>query len=59
MEAHIMLTVSFKNSAGNVLDSEEVRTEEEAAVKMISMIQNMGFLSSGDRIEIDGYEEDE
>lgn len=52
-----MLYVSLHNSGGQ-LCSEPARTEEEAAIVAAKMITETGSLRDGDRIVIEGYEED-
>jgi hypothetical protein len=54
-----MLVVRLMNSLNCVLDTQEVHSNEQATKAVLAMIREAGELSSGDKILIEGYEEEE
>jgi hypothetical protein len=53
-----MYTVTINNSAGP-LDSRTAQTPEQAAQAAIALLQSIGVLYNGDRLVIEGEEDDE
>ncbi len=53
-----MIDIILQNMGGGELVRKFARTDEEAAEVAIQLIRETGSLSSGDRIVIEGWEED-